>query len=770
MDIELELRDRSAGDGGEWRPRLFDLSRGQEREAVAVLLRAGAVAFVHDAIREQLHELIACREPARSLSPAAVEARVEQQLAGASLLEYGRWAYYPWSRRLVHVLPEAAYRALRGDRNRYKITAEEQTRLRSRTIGVVGLSVGQAAAVTLALEGVGGAFRLADFDTLGLSNMNRLRAGVQDLGVNKAVLAAREMFEIDPYLSIALFPGGIREENLDAFLAGGGNLDLLVEECDDLSLKVRLRERARELGIPVLMDTSDRGLIDVERFDREPDRPLFHGLAGALRADAMKDLEAADKVGLVLRILGGPNLSTRAAASLAEVKETLVTWPQLASAVALGGALITDVARRLLLGTFTSSGRFYVDPEAIVCDGADAAPAEPPPGEDETSPAAFAPPRRPARPDLGTRGGVSAQEVRYLVAHGILAPSGGNCQPWRFEWRGGRLLGFHDVGRSSSLLDFEHGAAYLAFGAAAENMGLAARALGLQARIEPFPEAGNRRLVCALTFRRDGPAQAPDLLEQVYWRVTNRRLGERRPLDEADRQALQQAAPAPGARLQFLEGAEPLEKIGTILGAGDRLRALSEALSAETFAEIRWTPREVENTRDGLDVATLGLPPAGRALLGVLARAPVRDFLRRLGAGRALGGGARRAVAAAAAVGLLTVEGVGPSSYFQGGRAVQRLWLTATARGLAFQPMTALPYLFARLERGGGAGLTGDERRQLGELRGRYRELFEVPPGSGEVMLFRVAHAGPPAVRSLRRPLEDVLSIDGSVTDVPTSD
>src|SRR5262249_27646093 len=110
------------------------------------------------------------------------------------------WVYYPWSGRLVHVLPPAEFRTLRSDRNRYKIAAEEQERLRSFRVGVAGLSVGLSVALTTALEGVGGSCRLADFDTLGLSNLNRLRAGAADLGVNKAVLAARQMYELDPYL------------------------------------------------------------------------------------------------------------------------------------------------------------------------------------------------------------------------------------------------------------------------------------------------------------------------------------------------------------------------------------------------------------------------------------------------------------------------------------------------------------------------------------------------------------------------------------------
>ena len=43
----------------------------------------------------------------------------------------------------------------------------------------------------------------ADFDTLALSNLNRLSCGVADLGQNKAVVAARRLFEVDPYLEVA---------------------------------------------------------------------------------------------------------------------------------------------------------------------------------------------------------------------------------------------------------------------------------------------------------------------------------------------------------------------------------------------------------------------------------------------------------------------------------------------------------------------------------------------------------------------------------------
>ncbi|MDV7401410.1 ThiF family adenylyltransferase, partial [Arthrospira platensis SPKY1] len=88
----------------------------------------------------------------------------------------------------------------------------------------------------------------------------------------KVLITARQIAEIDPFIQVRVFPEGVREDNLQAFLHNGGKADLLVEVCDSLDMKIRLREACRRDGIPVVMDTSDRCMIDVERFDLEPDR------------------------------------------------------------------------------------------------------------------------------------------------------------------------------------------------------------------------------------------------------------------------------------------------------------------------------------------------------------------------------------------------------------------------------------------------------------------------------------------------------------------
>lgn len=68
------------------------------------------------------------------------------------------------------------------------------------------------------MERICGELRLADFDLLELTNLNRIRTGVHNLGLAKVYSVAREIAEIDPFLKVVCFPQGLSEDNLDEFL------------------------------------------------------------------------------------------------------------------------------------------------------------------------------------------------------------------------------------------------------------------------------------------------------------------------------------------------------------------------------------------------------------------------------------------------------------------------------------------------------------------------------------------------------------------------
>ncbi len=737
-------------------PSLFCLERPADREALQGLLadQRGSLSTL-DQLKSQVCELIRSRSPEQRLAPSALQAAADRFIEERGGDAFGCWVLYPWRQVLVRLLPEQEFVELRTTRNRYKITTEEQQRLSRATIGIVGLSAGNAIALCLALERIAGSFRLADHDCIELSNMNRVACGVTLLGSNKAVLTARQLYEIDPYLRIELFDRGVKPDDLPRFLDGPPKLDLLIEECDDLYMKVRLREEARARRVAVIMETNDRGLLDVERFDLEPDRALLHGLLTDVRSDDLKGLDSEGKTPFALRVFGS-DMSPRLAASLLEVDRTISGWPQLGSGNMLGGAIVTDSARRILLGEWRSSGRFRVDLEQLL-DGAaaalpeqiEAAPPLPPKVEEPGS-----------APSASSAGGASRDEIEWLVSRAGMAPSGGNDQPWRFTWRrGGALSCYLDRAHSGSFLDYQCFASYLALGAAAENGVIAATGLGRGAVVEPFPEPSEPDLVFRLGLDEPVATLARDpLLSLIELRATNRRLGERRSLTGEQVTALQEAAHERGAELTLVSDPEALTEIGAVLGAVDRFRFMSEHMHTAMLSELRWSPQQASVTRDGIDVATLELDAVDMAGLHILANLETARFLRSLGKGARLENSARKAIAAAGAVGLITILGTDQRAYFQAGRALERVWLTATRLGLAFHPMSVAPYLFLRLTAGAGAGLTPLEIRTLTGLRQRFASIFGPREGRAEALLFRLTHAPPPSTRALRRRVSAILA------------
>ena len=60
----------------------------------------------------------------------------------------------------------------------------------------------------MAMERNCGLLKIADFDILELSNLNRIRSSVDCIGQKKTTLVAREIAEIDPFLQVEIFEEG----------------------------------------------------------------------------------------------------------------------------------------------------------------------------------------------------------------------------------------------------------------------------------------------------------------------------------------------------------------------------------------------------------------------------------------------------------------------------------------------------------------------------------------------------------------------------------
>ncbi|MGH3874549.1 MAG: Rv1355c family protein [Pseudonocardiaceae bacterium] len=738
---------RQRSDGTAYAPRILDPHDDSDRVELLALAEDRAVV-VADTVGDQLDELVRSRRPDRELGAGEVSERVAQLLGGRPVELFGRWVYYPWAARLVHVLPQPLHRELRLDRNRYKITTDEQERLLSLRVAVAGLSVGRAVSSTLAREGIGGQLRLADFDVVSLSNLNRVAGGTAEVGVAKVVLAAREVAELDPYLQVVVHPGGVRPETLDGFLAG---VDVLVEECDDLEMKLRLREHARALGVPVVMVTSDRGLLDVERFDREPGREPFHGLLAGVRAADLRGLSTRQKVPYVLRLVDAGRLEPRLAASLVEVKQTISTWPQLASAVALGGAMAANAVRRIALGELTESGRYEVDLDHLVRDGASIPIAAPRPWTAQPAGAGprtltFPTPGASTDPPPGTSTDPTREELRFLVDCATTAPSGGNAQPWRFVARRATLCAEVDPVRSASPLNIADRASFLALGAALEAVLVGATALGFAAH--PTTTAGAWRI----DLHRTGPPARSRELDLLARRCCNRTTTPSAPIPAAGIAALA----AGGGPLQVIAiDQQGLPGLGEALAELTQVQFLSPTFHGQLVSEIRWSTGEALTTRDGIDLALLDLDAAGQAMVELLRSAPAMAVLRRLGLGRALGGMARESLSTAGAALLLGVRELDRATLVDSGRGLLRMWLAAVDRGIGVHPWGA-PFLLQHW-REAPSTLDPVDRAAVARSAALLADAG-VPDDVTPLLVLRLTTSAGCGARSLRRDVAEVLT------------
>lgn len=508
------------------------------------------------------------------------------------------------------------------------------------------------------------------------------------------------------------------------------------------------------------MQTSDRGMLDVERFDHEPTRPLFHGLIDDVGSAEVRHADVGDhptrekKVALVARLVNTDLMSAGAAASLLEIDSSLSTWPQLGSDVALGGASVSAAVRLLGLGAPLPSGRRYVDLERLISETTETViPVQP------SAPARH--PERQGKPRTPT--GSIPEVARYLVSYAIQAPSGGNSQPWYFYWGDDRLWVTHDRRRSGSLLDPHHRAAYLALGAAMENIVVAAADRNLDTSVELFPIHSNLDVIAAISMSRgsdDDAAMRARLKRQlplVSQRRTRRELIPSTALRAPDADALAAAADMRGARVDLCLDSSSMRELGLVMGAADRLRFLVANTHRELVTELRFTADDAATTRDGLAVDTLGLSPAGEVAIRLLARADVAALLRRVGGGARCEQLAHDAVASSSALGLLSAATDTPAGWVACGRGMQQLWLEAELRGLALHPMTTAIYLFETIECPSGPGFTEDEVQTLRTLRDRYYAVFPHAHGPA-ALLFRLGRIVGSSGRSLRRPTEWVLT------------
>jgi nitroreductase len=213
---------------------------------------------------------------------------------------------------------------------------------------------------------------------------------------------------------------------------------------------------------------------------------------------------------------------------------------------------------------------------------------------------------------------------------------------------------------------------HIGCGAALFNLRLAAAVAGYQAAVQPFPDPGEPLLLAAAGFT--GPYHADrgerELYAAIPHRHTNRGPFGGQPLP-------------PGVRAELAEAAGREDAILHILDHDEAVRVLHLAADAESGqladpayrAELaRWVGGQRD--RDGIPDSALG-PRAAAGLTPVRDFTPARPVPVRYAS-----------FEATPQLAVLSTRSSAPADWLRAGQALQRVLLTATARGIASTPLT----------------------------------------------------------------------------------
>lgn len=339
--------------------------------------------------------------------------------------------------------------------------------------------------------------------------------------------------------------------------------------------------------------------------------------------------------------------------------------------------------------------------------------------------------------------------ISELAATGALAASADNSQHWELLWTGTAMQLRHAIRHpDTNVFDADSHATLMGMGGVVENLHMALVANGVRSSWhwnelpQPYGELRLAQPLPARFIAPEGPAR----------RHTNRLPYRSTPLP-TDLLASVSAQHEGSTRIVVLNEQEQRRKLVRLVRLASEARFCNRDLHRWLFGSLRHSAVEVEQG-DGLDMDTLGLPPGGRAMMGLMSDWKRMEVLNRIGAYKLLAL-TEVGLLSAAPVLLCVVGGRGRRDSFDAGRLLTRAWTKLNLSDVAVQPYYVVTDQLNRLHAGTLApGFEG----KLTATENELRVLLGLAEGEMLHMILRLGVPKKAPVRSRRLPLPRVFT------------
>jgi hypothetical protein len=336
--------------------------------------------------------------------------------------------------------------------------------------------------------------------------------------------------------------------------------------------------------------------------------------------------------------------------------------------------------------------------------------------------------------------------VRKLAALAARAPSADNTQPWALCWDGNELsIVFGQRDSAKNVFPADSHATLISVGALIENIQtvILANAVSAEWRSPAAPESGQPYATVLLTeasvnfVSPEGPLR----------RHTNRFPFRSDALPAGLLDELKNYREGSN-RVSLL--AEPVEKLqlGRLVRICSEARFCTRELHEWLIGSLRFTPAEVARG-DGLDIASLALPPGGAHFFRFIADWKRMSQVNRLGLHRLIA--LAEASLPAKAPALLCIIGQNdPQNIISAGRLIERVWMELNLQGIGVHPYYVVTDQINRFSTGKVAA--GFEAK-ISKVEEETRTLLALQPGEMLHMILRIGYPKLNPVRSERLPL-----------------
>lgn len=344
--------------------------------------------------------------------------------------------------------------------------------------------------------------------------------------------------------------------------------------------------------------------------------------------------------------------------------------------------------------------------------------------------------------------------IKNILEHAVNAPSGNNSQPWKFVVKENKIYINNLSDSDITPYNFDQKGSYIAHGTLIENISIIALTYGYLANVEIFPDKNNANIIAIVTLDKAEPKK-DSLFDFIINRATNRRIYQKTPLKPEHKEEILKTEKEVdrGSKIKIIEDTKEVEKVAWALGLHERLIFENKMIHGIVFSSILWSEKENVEKRKGLYIKTKfpDMPSFMLPVMKIFGNWLFVNVVNKLGLANKIQAQSAESCISSSALCAILVDGETNEDYLNGGRLLQRIWLTITKLGLSLQPMTGIPYLARRILAGDSSGFSPE---QVGLIKQANEEINSVFNENGKtvLMIFRIGYDPKPSIKTLKLP------------------